>query len=143
MRILLVDDDDLFVEFVRWIVQKDGELSRSVEVDRVHDGEDALIYFFGPDAGVAEARWPDLILLDQRMPRVDGTDVLKRLRNDEATRHLVVGMLSSSNQARLVEEAYAAGANFYFVKPLDLEELQVKLRKIVDFVCNVVELPPA
>ena len=144
MQILLVDDDDLFFDLVRWIVKKDPVLGVDVSVIRMRDGEEALQFFADAAQGIMHDghRWPDLVLLDQRMPRLDGTEVLRRLREAESTRTLPICMLSSSNQSRLVDEAYAAGANFYFVKPFELEDLQSKLRKIVEFMTDVAELPP-
>ena len=142
MRILLVDDDSLFFDLVSWVVTQDESMAHTIRVDRVADGDEALRFFAGPKHETPSC-WPDLVLLDQRMPRIDGTEVLRRLRRAPATRSLPICMLSSSGQPDLVDEAYAAGANFYFVKPLELEDLQIKFRKIVDFMTNVAELPTA
>lgn len=144
IRVLLVDDDDLFYDLISWVVQNDSLLAGRVDLTRLADGEDALDYFStrDPDDDELEHPWPNLLLLDQRMPRLDGTEVLRQLRASHTTRALPICMLSSSNQGKLVREAYDLGANFYFVKPLALEDLQLKVRKIVEFMSDVAELPP-
>jgi len=138
LQVLLVDDDDLFFDVVTWVLRNDKRIKDSVILDRLRDGDEVLQYFAD---GESLPRWPHLVLLDQRMSRVDGTEVLRRLRAKKQTRNLLVCMLSSSKETRLVSEAYACGANFYFVKPLALEELQGKLRTIFSFVSTVVEIP--
>ena len=143
IQILLVDDDDLFFQLLSWVQKNDETLAISMRLSRLSDGEDALDYLSGvaPYGDRAQHPWPDLLLLDQRMPRLDGTEVLRQLRQSDATRALPVCMLSSSDQSQLIREAYDLGANFYFVKPFELEDLQLKLRKIVEFVSEVAKLP--
>lgn len=143
LRVLLVDDDDTFCTVVNELVETDGDMSSKVDFSRLSDGADALDYLRGaaPYGDRAKHPWPHLVLLDQRMPKVDGTEALRILREDPRVRATPVCMLSSSDQDDLVREAYELGANFYFVKPYKLEELQTQLRRIVEFFSHVALIP--
>ena len=136
-RVLLVDDDDIFAMLFNESVAEHPELKDLFAVERVADGDQALEYL-GRD-GHAERL--DLILLDQRMPRMDGVAVLEWMRKDARTRRIPVCMLSTSNQARHVEACYALGANFCITKPIDLEELVEKVGQMLYFFAHVIELP--
>ena len=98
----------------------------------VKDGEEALEYLFGSgrygDRGVA--RPPKLVLLDIKMPKVDGIDVLRRLKEDPATRGIPVVMMTSSNEERDVVDAYRLGVNSYIVKPVQFEAFVETVAKI-------------
>lgn len=135
VHILLVDDDDVFCDLVREVYAADEALARTVTLERLADGQEALDFLSG------EQPRPDLLLLDQRMPRMDGTETLRHIRQHPDLRSAIVCMLSSSDQDKLVREAYEAGANFYFVKPYEFEELETQLRKIVEFFSSVAVLP--
>lgn len=143
LRILLVDDDDTFCTVLNELVSRDVKISSQVALSRLCDGADALEYLQGavPYEDRDEHPWPHLVLLDQRMPRVDGTEALRILREDPRTKGTPVCMLSSSDQDELVREAYELGANFYLVKPYRLEDLQTQLNRIVDFFTQAVALP--
>ena len=140
-NILLVDDDDTFCELVREVLVLEQSISQKVILSRLSDGQDAIDGLAGAVESNDLFPWPDLILLDQRMPKLDGTEALRRIRAGNLTRHIPTCMLSSSGQDRLVRDAYREGANFFLVKPFELEELRVKLTKIVDFFLSVAELP--
>lgn len=143
LQILLTDDDDLFWEILQEVVA-DQPLADYVEVRRLSDGSDALQYLNGVGSYTDRRLhpWPDLLLLDQRMPLMDGTDVLARLRHTAPLHRPLICLFSSSGQEKLLQEAYGLGANFCMVKPLTFEALRSKIQHIVDFVVNVVELPP-
>lgn len=136
-RVLLVDDDDIFTMLFNESVAEHPELKDLFTIDRVADGDQALEYL-GLD-GNAERL--DLILLDQRMPRMDGVSVLEWVRKQASTRRIPVCMLSTSNQARQVEACYALGANFCITKPINLEELVEKVGQMLYFFAHVMELP--
>lgn len=143
LHILLTDDDDLFWELLQEVVTEAPLLQR-VRVHRLCDGSDALQYLngVGPYTDREQYPWPDLLLLDQRMPLLDGTDLLARVQHSALEHRPLVCLFSSSGQEKLLREAYALGANFCMVKPLTFEALRSKIRQIVDFVIDVVELPP-
>lgn len=141
-RLLLVDDDDIFAMLFRESIAEHTELRDSFACDRVSDGEEALEYLRKATSGDdPDAARPDIILLDQRMPRMDGTAVLSELRNSDSTRSIPVCMLSTSNQPKQVANCYERGANFCITKPGNLEELIEKLGHFLFFFANVVEVP--
>lgn len=94
------------------------------EVVVVHDGAEALAYLFGTgayaDRNVRE--WPAVVLLDIKLPRVSGLDVLRRLRADHRTRCLPVVLLTSSREEQDLVTGYNLGANSYIVKPVEFEK---------------------
>lgn len=89
-----------------------------------HDGVEALDFLFctGKFAGRDPQDMPHLILLDLKLPKVDGLEVLRRIRANERTDHLAVVILTSSNEEQDMIEGYKYGANSYVRKPVDFEE---------------------
>jgi CheY-like chemotaxis protein len=85
-----------------------------------HDGAEAIQYLFAPDNGHQEL--PQVILLDLKLPKVDGLEVLKRIRAEERTRCLPVVVLTSSDEQRDLVESYRLGANSYIRKPVDFAQ---------------------
>ena len=102
------------------------------EVVVVRDGAEALEYLFG--TGRYEGRdttaTPDLILLDLKLPKVDGLEVLRRLRADQGTRSLPVVILTSSAEEQDVLKGYGLGANSYIRKPVDFDEFMEAARQL-------------
>lgn len=97
-----------------------------------HDGVEALDLIFGTGgyAGRALRVMPQLILLDLKLPKVDGLEVLRRLRADERTRLLPVVILTSSNEERDLLSSYSLGANSYIVKPVDFTQFVDAVRQL-------------
>lgn len=94
--------------------------------DRVHflhlkDGVEAINFIF-PEEGNRIPSNLSLILLDLKLPKLDGLEVLKRIRSDERTRNIPVVILSSSNEVKDIKEAYTNGVNSYVVKPVEYEK---------------------
>ena len=92
--------------------------------DKIHvlrDGKEALDYFFGPHGCLrnADICYPRFVLLDLKLPKVGGLEVLKRLKSDELARTIPVIIFTSSNEAKDRNESYLLGANSYIVKPLN------------------------
>jgi len=119
--ILLVEDNPDDVELTLRAFHK-ANLANDVRVAR--DGEEALDYLFarGPHQGRDPDSDPHLVLLDLKLPKVDGLEVLRQLRGDERTRGLPVVVLTSSQEERDVVESYRLGANSYVRKPVDFHE---------------------
>jgi two-component system response regulator len=89
-------------------------------------------YLFGatPGAGKAVPEKPKLILLDLKLPRVDGHEVLKHIKNDPRTSAIPVVVLTSSSEERNVMQTYEVGANSYIIKPVDFEQFTESVRDI-------------
>ncbi|HEX7534755.1 MAG TPA: response regulator [Syntrophales bacterium] len=120
LDIILVEDNPDDVELTLDAL-KTHKLSNRVKVLR--DGEEALDYFFGTgkyaDRDVCDR--PKVILLDLKLPKVDGLEVLRRIRSDERTKTLPVVVLTSSNEQKDRIESYQLGVNSYIVKPVEFD----------------------
>ena len=114
IRILLIEDDPAHAEIVR---RNFAEFRVANTVTHLEDGQAALDYLLG-EAGAL----PDLILLDLRLPKVDGLEVLRRLRDDPVTRRIPTVILTTSKAEQDVMAAYDHGAGSYLVKPVDLPQ---------------------
>jgi two-component system response regulator len=98
-----------------------GTLKPTIVVAR--DGVEALEYLFGTGLGATRPSIrPDVVLLDLKLPRVDGLEVLRRVRADPRTRLLPVVIMTSSDRERDIESGYALGANSYIVKPIKFSD---------------------
>jgi CheY-like chemotaxis protein len=119
--ILLVEDNPNDVQLTLLAFQRQN-LSNKIAV--VRDGEEALAFIFctGAFAQREGAPLPRLILLDLKLPKIDGLDVLRRLKAEERTRRTPVVMLTSSRERTDVQQAYAIGANSYIVKPVEFDK---------------------
>lgn len=117
-RILLVEDNQDDIELTLLAFQR-SRLSNIVSVAR--DGEEALRMLHGT-ADTPPLPLPAIVLLDLKLPRVDGFEVLRRIREHPSTRLLPVIVLTSSGQERDLVQTYASGANSYIVKPVDFEQ---------------------
>jgi two-component system, response regulator len=120
-RILLVEDDVDDVELITMGLRKRHLLNA---LDVVRDGAEALDYLYrrGVFAG-RTAPDPMLILLDLKMPRVDGREVLRQIKGDQRLRGIPVVVLTSSAQDSDIASGYALGANAYVVKPVEFQRL--------------------
>jgi CheY-like chemotaxis protein len=115
------------------------------EVVVAHDGVEALDYLFctGAYAGRDLTKLPQVVLLDLKLPKVDGLEVLRRIRGDERTRLLPVVILTSSKEERDVISGYALGANSYIRKPVDFAQFNEAVRTLGLYWLVVNEPPPA
>lgn len=121
VEILLVDDSPLDAELaIRGL--KEHNLANSVVW--VKDGEEALDYVYrrGKFEG-RSGRGPRLILLDLKMPKIDGIEVTKIIKSDPDIRHIPIVIMTSSEEERDISRSYSFGANSYIVKPVDFKSL--------------------
>lgn len=118
ITILLVEDNEDHAELVR---RNFAEHHVANKIRHVKDGEDALDYLFrrGRYADKADSPTPHLILLDLRLPKIDGIDVLKEIKAADALKNIPVVVLTSSQAEQDIAKAYANYANSYLVKPVD------------------------
>ncbi len=129
VEILLVEDNPHDAELTVRSLNKHN-LANHLHIAR--DGEEALDFIFG-GGGFAEragAGNPRVILLDIKLPKVDGIDVLRRLKSDERTRTIPVVMLTSSREEKDVIESYRLGVNSYVVKPVDFDRFAAAVAEL-------------
>ena len=114
------------------------------EVAVARDGAEALDYLFatGSHAGRDPHVMPAVVLLDLKLPKVDGLEVLRRLRADQRTQFLPVVVLSSSDERRDVTESYRLGANSYIRKPVDFALFSDAVRQLGAYWLMLNEAPP-
>jgi two-component system response regulator len=117
VEILLVDDNDADAELVVRALRKSHVANK---VARLRDGVEALEFLFREGAfGQRRGAQPRLVLLDLKMPRLGGMDVLRRLKADERTRAIPVVVLTSSAEKQDLADSYQLGVNSYLVKPVE------------------------
>jgi two-component system, response regulator len=140
-RILLVEDNPSDVGLTRRALERSHVANELVVVE---DGQDALDYLFaaGAYAGKHAADLPALVLLDLKLPRVDGLEVLRRMRADERTRRLPVVVLTSSKEEQDVAASYDNGANSYMHKPVDFAQFAEAVRQLGLYWLVLNEPPP-
>jgi CheY-like chemotaxis protein len=139
-RILMVEDDPRDVELTLTALA-DYNLTNEVVV--VHDGAEALDYLYR--RGNFEARNnenPAVLLLDLKLPKVDGLEVLQQIKSDEALKMIPVVVLTSSREERDMVASYKLGVNAYVVKPVDFHEFVNAIKELGVFWAIVNEAPP-
>lgn len=138
--VLLVEDNPNDAEFALRALRKAAPDARIAHVD---DGARALEFLFttGEFAARAQLPPPRVVLLDLKLPKVDGLDVLRRLKEQEATRSVPVVLLTSSKEPRDVAESYRAGGNSYVVKPVNFEEFTRSLGEMLRYWLTVNRTP--
>lgn len=116
----------------------------SNEIVVAHDGVEALDYLFGtgPYVGRDISAKPTVILLDLKLPRVDGLEVLRRLREDERTRLLPVVILTTSREEQDMLSSYSLGCNSYIRKPVDFVQFSEAIRQLGMYWLLMNEPPP-
>ena len=121
VEILLVEDSPTDAELALRALRKQN-LANKVTLAR--DGVEAVTAIFGSDDldDKGSVRLPRLILLDLNLPRMNGLEVLQRVKSDSRTRHVPVVVLTSSQEERDVIESYELGVNSYIIKPVDFDK---------------------
>ncbi|QEL20593.1 response regulator [Limnoglobus roseus] len=140
VELLLAEDDPADVALVRHAFQKHN-LSNPIHV--VHDGAQALEFVFRTDRYADRPPGtPYVILLDLKLPLVDGVEVLRRIKGDPDTRSIPVVMLTSSGEDRDLDECYRLGVNSYIVKPVDFDRFDEVVRQLGLYWLLVNQPPP-
>ncbi len=129
VEILMVEDNQQDLDLALRALRK-AKLANRVHVTR--DGEEALQFIFceGPHAGRKVEDGPKVILLDLKLPKVDGLEVLKRIKSDLRTKLIPVVVLTSSKEQSDVVESYQLGVNSYIVKPVNFEQFSEAVQKL-------------
>ena len=140
-EILLVEDNPDDLELALHALRKDN-LANRIQVAR--DGEEALDYIFarGPHACPRGYNLPRLVLLDLKLPKVDGGEVLRQIKGDPRTKAIPVVILTSSKEQRDLVESYRLGVNSYIQKPVDFDQFRDTIKQIGMFWLLVNEPPP-
>ena len=139
IEVLLAEDTATDAEMTLRALKKVGVINRIIWVK---DGEEALDYVFRSGAYAERpAGEPKLILLDLKMPKVDGIEVLRRLKQTERTRLIPVVMLTSSAEERDMVQSYQFGVNSYIVKPVEFDKFVEEVSKVGFYWAIVNRLP--
>jgi len=139
--ILLVEDNPSDIGLTKRALEKHRIANGLVIAE---DGKEALDYLFGtgPHEGRVVTDLPAVVLLDLKLPRVDGLEVLRRIRADERTRRLPVVILTSSNEDQDVARSYDLGANSYIRKPVDFVQFAEAVLQLGMYWLVLNESPP-
>jgi two-component system response regulator len=140
-EILLVEDDPNDAELAMMSLRKEG-LGTKIVIAR--DGVEALDILFcrGEYASRKTDRPPHLVLLDLKLPRLSGNEVLKAIKADKRTRTIPVVVLTSSNHERDLEECYQLGVNSYLQKPIELDKFQETVKQFGMYWLRFNQRPP-
>ncbi|HED33333.1 MAG TPA: response regulator [Gammaproteobacteria bacterium] len=129
-KIILLVEDNPDDEALTLRALRKNNISSDVAVTR--DGQEALEYLFaeGQYASRDNNQLPEVILLDLKLPKLDGHEVLKQIRANPHTRHLPVVMLTTSSEKQDVFDSYEFGANSYIRKPVDFEQFMESIKQL-------------
>lgn len=128
-EVLLVDDNSSEIELILRILKKNKLAER---VFTFKDGIGALQYIYSKlDEHSGGGNLPKVIFLDLKMPRIDGLDVLRKIKSDERIKHIPVVILTSSHEESIMKECYKAGANSYIIKPVEYNSFVEYITKTI------------
>jgi two-component system response regulator len=141
VEILLVEDNPDDAELTLRALRQE-KLANNVEVAR--DGEEALDYVFcrGQHAGREFNHQPRLVLLDLKLPKVDGLEVLRQMKSDPRTQTIPVVILTSSREEKDLVNSYKLGVNAYIQKPVDFDQFRETVKRLGLFGLVVNQPPP-
>ena len=131
LTILIAEDDDGHADLIQEHLQEAGLRNPMV---RCRDGLEVMTYLASPSARAAGSH---LLLLDINMPKLDGMEVLRRLKGSEATRSMPIIMLTTTDDPRDVAACYALGCNFYIAKPMGFDALAETLHRLGRFLLTL------
>jgi CheY-like chemotaxis protein len=137
MEILLVEDNEGDVGLIEEVL---GEVNIRNRLHVVEDGEEAMLFLHGKGNFSGSPR-PDIILLDLNLPKKDGREVLKEIKEDKILKNIPVVVLTSSEAERDILRSYDLNANAYVTKPLDFDKFIEVIKSIVNFWLQIAKLP--
>lgn len=141
IEILLVEDNPADAELALHALRRE-KLANSIHL--VRDGEEALDYLFcrGSYQNRSSDHQPRLVLLDLKLPKVDGLEVLRQVKNDARLKSIPVVILTSSREERDVVESYKLGVNSYIQKPVDFDQFREMIKEVGLYWLVVNQPPP-
>ena len=139
--ILLAEDDPGDQELTRRALEE-GKIKNHLYI--VEDGEEALEYLYrrGKYADPSTSPRPDLILLDLNMPKIDGRQVLERIKHDDDLRSIAVVVLTTSKQEEDIVRSYEMGVNSFITKPVEMDKFVKVIMTLEEYWFKIVRLPP-
>lgn len=138
IEILLVEDNLGDARLIQETL-KDGRIRNQIHLTK--DGQAALDYLEAGKTGTIPGL-PELILMDLNLPRMDGWELLQRIKADPVLKVIPVIVLTSSDSERDIRRCYELAANCYLTKPLDLDAFMKVVLSLGEFWCSIVKLPP-
>lgn len=137
MDILLIEDDAIHVKLIKRALEKGGY---GDNITWLGDGEKAIKYLFPDDEGKVPSL-PRLILLDVNLPKINGVEVLRRIKEDRVLRIIPVVMLTTSSNRLDMESCLRYCANSYIVKPLDFQNFMNKMKQVAQYWLEINHIP--
>ncbi|MBI3509303.1 MAG: response regulator [Bacteroidetes bacterium] len=139
IEIILIEDNKSDAELILRALKKNNLINRIIHLK---DGEEALNYFFGNENSPAKNdATPKVILLDLKMPKVNGIEVLKKMKSNERTKKIPVVVLTSSREDPDIRVCYELGVNSYVVKPVQFDQF-VKAVSELGLYWTLINQPP-
>lgn len=139
-RILLVEDDPQDVELIQLALDRFNFVN---QIEVAEDGEQALMYLHGGSGSPPMHPLPRLVLLDLKLPKVSGLQVLAAIRHHPQTQSLIVVVMTSSGESQDLSECYRLGVNSYIVKPLDFQQFTEVARQVGFYWMMLNRVPPS
>lgn len=137
MSILLIEDDAIHMKLIRRALEKSGYGDNIIYLD---DGEKAIAYLFSDDK-TGKHSLPRLIIMDINLPKINGIEVLRRIKEDEKLRIIPVVMLTTSSNRMDMQKCFKYNANSYIVKPLDFQNFMDKMKNVAQYWLEVNTAP--
>jgi len=137
VEILLVEDNEADIRLTQEGI-KETKIHNNLHV--VRDGEEAMDFLY-KRGDYRDAVTPELILLDLNLPKKDGREVLKEIKNDDALSHIPVVILTTSEAEKDIVKSYKLHANCYVTKPMGIDQFVEVIKAIEDFWFSIVKLP--
>ena len=137
VNMLLVEDNPADANL---IINHFKNSKDDITINHVVDGAEALDYLYQRE-DYKTASFPDIVILDMNLPKINGMTVLKTMKADDKLKRVPVIVFGTSDDSNEVMEAYKAQANCYIVKPIDYDNLNNTLKRVENFWINIVRLP--
>ena len=138
LTLLLVEDNDSHAKLVRRVV---SQFCSDINIIHFSDGQSVLDHL-QEESLSADPQYPNLLLLDLRLPLIDGLDVLSIIKKDTSLKKIPVVVFSSSENVDEINQAYELGTNSYLIKPIDYEKLKELIGDVSKYWLNLNRIPP-